>query len=272
MLVKSQNQKYIIKVDCSDNDNCYIIIYRMDYFGVVELFRRIIRCSLGNKRVTISNDGRYVVSALYEKVLFMYETGYEEPIWTIHTKKNIESVFIDERDIYCAYSGGEIEIFNIKGESQKKNRNIEYISEDQYGYIYLVNYSYFNINKKKIYPNSTKFINAVKTPSGVVLAEIRGKLMYISEEGNKIWEYENEINSHYIKLAYSEINDMIIAISMNYVDKTEKIKFHFITLQGNTIDICEMERVEYEFCLGNSYVIDCNLQLYRLDALCSRTK
>ena len=39
----------------------------MDYFGVVELFRRIVRCSLENKKVTLLNDGRYVVSALYEK-------------------------------------------------------------------------------------------------------------------------------------------------------------------------------------------------------------
>lgn len=271
MLIKSYNHKYMIKVDKYNNDNCDIIVYRIDECKINEMSRKKIKCSLGNNRMAISIDGRYVVSALYEKVLFIYEVEYEKPVCIKKMRKNIDVVFADASNIYCVFINGEVEVLNFKGETLEKNKKIEYIKVSQYGELYLNNYCNFKISNKIIYPNTTKFINAVATKSGVALTEIRGKIMFISESGYKKWEYENEIDSHYIKLAYLENKDVVIAISVNYVNKNEKIKIHFINCQGNALYICEIERLEYEFCLGISYLLDCNMKLYDLNKICENS-
>ena len=100
MFIKSENQRYIVNYKYIDENNIYAkVFFIKDKNRIIEKNSIHAKSGAGGERIAISNDGKYLVTAFYEKRAFIYNINNEGNYKLIKTKKDSEyreDIFIEE--------------------------------------------------------------------------------------------------------------------------------------------------------------------------------
>lgn len=271
LLIKSQNQRYIVnEIPCNDHE-CIAKLYSILDDNVQFISNLEVKCSLGNRRLSVSNDGQNMVTSIYEKRVYYYNVTTRNIVWEKKTKEFIDAVIIKDDKIYLIYVSGNVEVLDFEGNFLFCDKKIETLESDDYGELLLVEDSYIHMGAKKLKPINSKYLSSIKVCDTVVLSEIRGRIVCYSPNGICMWEYENDSNSQFIRLAYSFDLNIIIAISVNYMDTREKTRVHLINVQGERIQVKEINRGELEFVSANNIIVNSKIESYKVkELLCDK--
>ena len=138
MFIKSENQRYIVNYKYIDENNIYAKVF------FIKDKNRIIEKN--------SIDGKYLVTAFYEKRVFIYNINNEGNYKLIKTKKYIDDVEIIDNNIYVIYVNGVIDIYSLEGVLIETKRNVNLIPLDICGEQYLIEDTYIKLADKIIKP------------------------------------------------------------------------------------------------------------------------
>lgn len=271
MFIKSENQRYIVNYKYIDENNIYAkVFFIKDKNRIIEKNSIHAKSGAGGERIAISNDGKYLVTAFYEKRVFIYNINNEGNYKLIKTKKYIDDVEIIDNNIYVIYVNGVIDIYSLEGVLIETKRNVNLIPLDICGEQYLIEDTYIKLADKIIKPiKFSLFNNAIYINKKVILSEIYGIIVCYDSNGIKIWEYISEDKHMKIgKLFYSEcVNSLIAEIYYSKKDNKNE-KFIFFNLNNGEI-IMEREIYNRDFviCNNNSVFIDSDYNIILLEDL-----
>lgn len=271
MFIKSENQRYIVNYKYIDENNIYAkVFFIKDKNRIIEKNSIHAKSGAGGERIAISNDGKYLVTAFYEKRVFIYNINNEGNYKLIKTKKYIDDVEIIDNNIYVIYVNGVIDIYSLEGVLIETKRNVNLIPLDICGEQYLIEDTCIKLADKIIKPiKFSLFNNAIYINKKVILSEIYGIIVCYDSNGIKIWEYISEDKHMKIgKLFYSEcVNSLIAEIYYSKKDNKNE-KFIFFNLNNGEI-IMEREIYNRDFviCNNNSVFIDSDYNIILLEDL-----
>ncbi len=263
MYIKSENQKYIVSYKYVDEDNIYAKIFFWNINNICEKKSIYAKSGIGGERIAISNNGKYLVTGLYEKKVFIYdlENEADNNYKVIKTKKYIDNIEIINGKIYVIYLNGNIDVFSFDGLFIETQSNIEVITKDVCGEQCMVEDTYIRIADKKIKPvKISMFNNAIFLDDKIILSEIYGRVVCYSMSGNITWEYiANEVCERIGKIFYAQcVNSLVVEIY--YPKQSNKNeKFYLFDIENGKF-IMEKEIIDRDFviCNNNSILVDNN--------------
>ncbi len=266
MLIKSQNQRYLLKFEYIEEPKGKAIIYLIEQKNLIEKNSLNVICGAGGDRIAVSNDGNYILSAIYEKKFYIYDMKNNYNIKTVTTQKCIEAVLIMDEKAHIIYIDGSIDVFTMKGDFIENQQDVETLPMDICGEQYLVEDSFISLGTKRIKPSRfTLFNSVIKQKDRIIVSELFGRVACYDFDGNLLWEYLSDTNVRFGKIAYSQCINKVIVEIFYYRQRDKNKELHFLNTQDGALEFKkEIAREEVIFLDMNNMLVDRNLNILEL--------
>lgn len=187
----------------------------------------------GGERICITNTGKYFAVAAYGRYgVSLYDTYTGETIWTNKEIKKIQiiNVSYDDKSIYVI--NGDNILFELSiddGKVLSKKKNVKSICVDCYGGASMDGSG----NTISFVGEDIKTdISAFKLCRGLdrIFYSIRGGgIQCINKNGVTMWAADSNPKEHYLKLAYNEKNESVLALGYKF-DEPREHPFYFLDI------------------------------------------
>jgi len=229
----------------------------------------------GNKRLSISEDGMYLLVGGYSaNTITAYNIDTEEKIWQRKDLKKCSSVKILNKlnnQVFVNLENQRTYIFDIKtGITFEKLRGIEFYYENPFADIDLLekssSFSLADRTKRKLIKNFTKtnfgILDTAFSEEKIICAYSANPLESISTSNfEKVWS--TKVIGHFLKIEYSNEIDKILGIRWDYENGSPKYLCYIDINTGKVekeIDIGEP--IETKFLKQGKFLLTSQGKLY----------
>lgn len=217
----SANQKFLIKMISGSfdgkNESIEIECFELNSNEMRLINRLVVKADIGINRCIISNDGKYLLSALFDYgKVYVYEITTGKIVNELSRYPHIDDIYIRDYDVYIC-SEKNVWVVDIIRNENKESYKASSVIIGEFGCdIYVKNRNTLLIDNKRIKSNKTIYITGITTTTCVVVSEMGGNLYAYSYKGEKLWEVSGEFDCHFISLGFCKQKNRIYAISFNY--------------------------------------------------------
>lgn len=259
VFAKSFNHKYLLNYKFVNEKMANVDVFFVDLTELKKVYSIEVIIGVGGDRIAISDDGKYLVTALYEKKFFVYELKSNK-MNQFKTNKNIDNVEIINQQIYIFFSNGKVSIYDLNGNLIETKASIDYVKIDLYGDHYLINDEIVKIHKNIKPLKNSFFYKMLIWDEKIIVSELDGRLACYNMNGQMVWEYlSKDNNARFYEIAYFKRKN-VIAIEVHYIKQQEKILLLDATF-GNVMENKDINAKGIIFLPGCECYVDDQLNV-----------
>lgn len=220
----------------------------------------------GDKRMAISNDGSLLAAAAYARFgITLYDTNSVKEIWTNKQIKRIQQIAFSEDDsvLYVINSDNILYALAVSdGNILFSEQDRENITVSRFGTIVETAGKKIIYNKRLLsnMPYIKLVLGMCAFPQGFCFSNMGGGLFCYNPKGRLMWKADNKKAEHYVKLAYFEKYQYLLALAYKYdIPRTQPYYFVDVydVLSGNLKYklMLEEDASEYVFISNSEKII-----------------
>lgn len=167
----------------------------------------------GGERFAISDDGKYVATAQYERKLYIYEVESGKNVFECVALRQIQWVrFGDCETLMVGTESSGIFVFDLFSETyNRKIRGRKYFGEN----ILLKDENKIVYRGRNFKSSTFAYLAAIETTRGIIVSEVGGDLYYYDNEGQLYWKSDCLDFGHFLNLYYDKKKNVIYGVSFN---------------------------------------------------------
>ncbi|MBR1390195.1 MAG: hypothetical protein IJ567_01870 [Lachnospiraceae bacterium] len=242
----SKNGRYLLGLTNinSDSNSADAVVYETENFSDLGTFKKVPYV-IGGKRAAISDDGKYFVTATYDrrKGMALYSVDAKKRIWTNKEMSELQTLQFsaDGGYIIAATNRHSISYVSIETGKKEKTLNGKQLYENPYGADIIEENESLIVGDVTIKYDSFGCNAVAGVRNGVAMSPVSKGLYVYDYDGRRLWENTPDGIMHFLKILYDDKNEILYGLAPEAI-----ISFYADT--GQMIDRKDFDGEGSGFC------------------------